>query len=90
MRFNEAGILLGSFEKNILNIEVANGHVQGFRRAVYLKHDVDVNTIIKESDIVCLRPNKGIDARRYKDFIGAKTKRAIRAFEILSLDDFEF
>lgn len=90
VRLNEAALLLGSFEKNVLNIELENGHVQSFRRAVYLNRDIDGSTVIKESDLVCLRPNKGIDARRYKELVGAKSKRALKAFEILSLDDFEF
>ena len=48
---------------------------------VYFNKDMPKGTIIKETDLVALRPNKGIDARQFYKLIGKKTKVLIKALE---------
>ena len=57
-----------------------------FRRGVFLNKDLDKGNIIKENDLICLRPNVGIDAREYKKIIGKKIKKDIKKFEKLILN----
>ena len=71
-----------NIKKPTLN-EIKSQHITSFRRGVYLNKDFKKGKKIKESDLVCLRPNLGVDARNYKSLIGKKTKKNIRKLEKL-------
>ncbi len=73
--------VIGTPEKSPLECETSTGHVTSFRRAAYLKRDVQPGEVIGEEDIVCLRPNHGVDARLAADLIGKRAKEPIRAYE---------
>jgi len=73
----------GSCEKKPLPIEIENGHVDSFRRAVYPKKDIPSGTKITEKDLICLRPNHGIDARDYDKVIGKITRVDLKAHQKL-------
>ena len=74
---------LGSSEKKPTEIEIKNGHVTSFRRAIYPKKDLSKGDIIKESDLVTLRPCKGIGAEHFDDVIGKKLTQDISALQPL-------
>ena len=73
--------LLGSDSKKPTKKEIKSGHLKSFRRALYLNKDYFKGQIIKEKDIVTLRPNNGYDARNYKKLIGKKIKKNINKLE---------
>ena len=77
---------LGTKIKKPTSSEIESNHVISFRRGVYLNKNLDKGNIIKENDLVCLRPNVGIDARDYKKIIGRKLKKNIKKFEKLILE----
>ncbi len=79
----------GDAHKKPLAIETENNHHITFRRAVYPKRDIQKGEIIKEDDLIILRPLHGIDAREYYQLIGKKTLRHINKFEKLTWDLFE-
>ncbi|MEZ5035245.1 MAG: N-acetylneuraminate synthase family protein [Chitinophagaceae bacterium] len=81
--------LKGSAQKQPISIEIENGHVNSFRRAVYLNKDVAAGYAIKEEDLVLLRPNYGIDARHYKTIVGKKLKKPIKAFEKIEIKNLQ-
>ena len=76
-------IYKGNKEKKPLPIEIDNGHDVSFRRAVYPVKDLPAGTVINEKDLICLRPNVGIDAREYDKLIGKKTKIDLKAHQKL-------
>nr|ADH42967.1 sialic acid synthase [uncultured SAR11 cluster alpha proteobacterium H17925_38M03] len=78
--------LLGSHEKHPTKSEIKSKHTTSFRRGVYLNKNLQKGKIIKEKDLICLRPNVGIDARFYNRLIGKKTKRNISKLEKLSFN----
>lgn len=80
-------LLKGSSEKQPLAVE--GDHIHSFRRAVYPKHDLAKGTIIKEEDIVVLRPNHGIDAREFYEVLGKELKVNVKAHEILTWEYFK-
>ncbi|MBT6227759.1 MAG: N-acetylneuraminate synthase, partial [Candidatus Scalindua sp.] len=43
---------------------------------------------ISEKDLVCLRPNRGIDARDYKEVVGKKVIKKVCKNQELSKNDF--
>jgi len=79
-------MLKGSGEKVPVPIEIENGHVISFRRAVYPAKDLAVGTVLSEENLVTLRPNHGIDAREFDKLLGRTLNRSVRAFEKLEWD----
>ena len=64
--------LRGDNIKRPTDIEVQNGHLISFRRAVYPARDINENELLTEENITVLRPNHGIDARDYMKVIGKR------------------
>tara|TARA_B100001057_G_scaffold440489_1_gene474428 strand:- start:836 stop:1849 length:1014 start_codon:yes stop_codon:yes gene_type:complete len=79
-KIKRINLILGKKEKLPTRSELKSNNIKTFRRAVYFKKDMKKGSIIRENDIVCLRPNKGIDARNYKKLIGKKIKKNMKAF----------
>ena len=73
--------LLGNEKKKVTKSEIKSGHLKSFRRAIYFNKNIFKGDIIKKEDIVCLRPNEGLDARRANLIIGKKSPKAFKAFE---------
>ena len=73
--------LKGSSQKRPLELE--ENHRVTFRRAVYPKRDLKKGTILKESDLISLRPNHGIDAREYYNLVGKKVLIDLKAYQKL-------
>ena len=81
--------LKGSSIKEPVQVEIESGHVTTFRRAVYLSRDMTQGEVVREEDLIYLRPNHGIDARDYQSVIGKKLKKDILAYQKLNKDLFE-
>ena len=79
--------LLGNPTKNPLPIEIENGHHISFRRAIYPLKDIPAGTILTDKNLICLRPNHGIDARDFDKIIEKKTKIDLKAHQKLDWDN---
>ncbi|MCB0776295.1 MAG: N-acetylneuraminate synthase family protein [Chitinophagaceae bacterium] len=79
-------LLKGSDKKVPVAIEIENGHVISFRRAVYPSVDMEAGTVLSTENLVTLRPNHGIDARDFDKLIGKKIKVGVKAFEKIEWD----
>jgi N-acetylneuraminate synthase/N,N'-diacetyllegionaminate synthase len=79
--------MLGDGIKRPLPCEVESGHVTSFRRGVYCSKRLLAGELVQHQDLVVLRPNHGIDARRYDDLSGEKAAHDIPAFAALELVD---
>ena len=79
--------LKGDFEKKPTAIELENNHVVSFRRAAYFNKDVNEGHIVREEDLVYLRPNVGTDARHFASLIGKTVARPIKAYAGFSEQD---
>jgi N-acetylneuraminate synthase/N,N'-diacetyllegionaminate synthase len=86
-RLDQITELLGTGEKRPLPCEKEPGHVTSFRRGLYAKVDLQAGDEIQPGHLIALRPNHGIDARRYRDIIGKRVKRDTRAFEALDVEE---
>jgi len=78
----------GNTVKQPLEIELENGHLESFRRAVYPARDIAIGEILTEDNLTVLRPNVGIDARSYYELIGKKSKVNLKMHQKLSWEDF--
>ena len=78
----------GSHEKKPENCEIKNDHHISFRRGVYLNKNIK-GEIIKETDLISLRPNVGISAENYFQIIGKESKKDIKSLEPLSFKFFK-
>lgn len=79
----------GNPEKKPTQIELDNGHELSFRRAVYPNQTLTAGTVITEDMLTVLRPNHGIDARRYDEVIGKRLKVDVKEHQKLEWDLFE-
>jgi|TARA_Y100000389_G_scaffold205072_1_gene262711 sialic acid synthase SpsE len=57
------------------------------RRCIVIKNDVKKNSILKEKDIIALRPNIGISAIHWRSVIGKRVKRNLKANTVLKIKD---
>ena len=78
-------ILLGIKEKKATRGEIKSNHLVSFRRAIYSNKLLKAGHILKEEDLVFLRPNHGLDIRKYKNVIGKKIKKDTQPYEKLEL-----
>ena len=77
--------LLGRDKKHALKSEIKSGHIKSFRRAIYFNKDIKKGEYITKNDIVCLRPNKGLDARKINKILGKKSTKNFDAYQKIKL-----
>ncbi len=80
-------LLQGEKDKHPVEIEIQNGHLESFRRAVYPSRDIHQGEIFSEENLTVLRPNHGIDARDFSKIIGKKAKVDIKKHHKLEWDN---
>lgn len=81
--------LLGDGEKRPMKSEIESGHRISFRRALYPARDIVSGEIIKECDLVALRPMHGICASMLIDVVGKRARDNIPQLSPLDFDLFE-
>ena len=81
--------LQGSTKKKPTPSEIESGHVKSFRRSLFVKEDLKQGHIIKEEDLVALRPVIGIGAQNYKKIIGYKLKRDLTVLDAIYDSDID-
>lgn len=81
--------LQGSYDKQLMPIEIENNHPVFFRRAIYPLVDLAVGEQLARNNVTSLRPNKGIDARDYFNVLGKTLKVAKKAHEPIFWNDLE-
>ena len=84
-KINTINELNGNSIKKPTKIEIENGHLQSFRRAVYPKLDLKAGTILTKENITYLRPNVGIDARKYKSVLGKTLLEDVKSHQKLDI-----
>lgn len=80
--------LKGNSEKMPTKIETDTSHHISFRRAAYFNKDIPAGTIVKEEDLVYLRPFHGLDPREKDSIIGKKALQEVKAFEKIDKEKF--
>ena len=80
-KIKRINILKGVDIKTPTKSEIKSKNIKTFRRAIYLNKNIKKGQTIKKNDIVCLRPNNGIDARDFMKIIGKKASKNIFAYK---------
>lgn len=78
--------LLGDGRKRPLQCEIETDHLTTFRRAVYSTKPLSAGETIQREHLCVLRPNHGIDARRFDTLVGRQASRDYAALEPLEED----
>lgn len=78
--------LQGSPIKRPLKIELDNGHVESFRRAIYPSKDIKAGELFTTYNLTVLRPAHGIDARDFDKLIGRIAEKDFLYHEKLNWD----
>jgi N-acetylneuraminate synthase/N,N'-diacetyllegionaminate synthase len=86
VQLDRVAALLGDGAKRPMPCEVEAGHVTSFRRALYSRRRMRAGEAIRAEDLVALRPNHGIDARRFREVVGRRVARDTAPFEALELE----
>lgn len=81
--------LEGNSNKHPLETEINSDHLKSFRRALYLNKDLKKGYVIKEEDLIALRPMEGIPSKLFKKMIGMKLKKDILKYQKLDFNFFE-
>lgn len=81
--------LRGSNIKKPQQSEIEQGHITSFRRAIYLRKNIEKGDVIQEEDLVYLRPNHGIDARDTDLLLAAKARKRLVPYRSISLESIE-
>jgi N-acetylneuraminate synthase/N,N'-diacetyllegionaminate synthase len=81
--------MLGSSNKSPVRDVETEERITEFRRACYFTENMSLGDIISEDNMTTLRPNKGVDARKYFDLIGKKVTKDIKAGQSFLEDDLE-
>jgi len=79
----------GNDIKSPTTIELDNGHVASFRRAVYPSRNIKKGEVITEENITVLRPNHGIDARDFDKLLGKRASIDLDQHQKLDFNFFE-
>lgn len=83
IRIEQVMTLLGTPDKRPLEIEIANGHLQSFRRGVYPARDLEAGTVISANDLICLRPAEGIEASQFDELVGRRLEISVKRLQTL-------
>lgn len=67
-------------KSELKNIDVA-------RKSIHLKRNLDKNSVIKEEDLIALRPGDGISPMEWNNVIGKRINRNLEKFDMLLLSD---
>ena len=86
-RIKKVRNLQGSTDKVPTPSEVASGHVKSFRRSLYVKHDLRKGHLIREEDLVALRPVVGLGAQHYTKILGHKLNKDLSVFDAIRSED---
>jgi N-acetylneuraminate synthase/N,N'-diacetyllegionaminate synthase len=78
--------LMGDRVKQPVPVEITEGHVVSFRRAVYPSRAIAAGEVLDDSNLTVLRPNHGIDARQYDAVKGCIAKVPLAKHQKLSFD----
>jgi N-acetylneuraminate synthase/N,N'-diacetyllegionaminate synthase len=81
--------MLGNSNKSPVRDVETEERITQFRRACYFTKNMSFGDIIGEDNMTTLRPNKGVDARKYFNLLGKKVIKDIKAGQSFSEDDLE-
>jgi len=81
--------LLGDGVKRPMQSEINSDHLTSFRRALYPACNIKKGQIIKESDLIALRPMHGIPADKLISVVGRTAKIDISKLSVLDVNFFK-
>ena len=87
-RISRLNTIMGNKTKAPTKSEISNGHVKSFRRGVYLNKDLKKGSLVKSEDLICLRPNSGIDSRDFYKIINKTLNNDVSKLQVLSFNLF--
>ncbi len=83
---NRAKKIVGNFKKKTFLKSEFNSRKYA-RRSIVIKNNLKKGKIIKENDLITLRPSAGISANQWNKVIGKKTRKNLKANKSLSWKD---
>lgn len=85
-RLNE---IMGEGIKAPTKSEIDNGHVKSFRRGLFLNKNLKKGSRVKLEDLICLRPNVGIDNRDISKILNKTLNSDVSKLQELNFNLFD-
>lgn len=76
---------MGDGSKTMTNSEKNTAEVA--RKSIHYKQDLSQGTILREEDLIMLRPGNGVSPLKMAEVLGKQLKKAVKARSILNLSD---
>jgi N,N'-diacetyllegionaminate synthase len=73
-KLRQIRLLLGDGAKEPLKSEVESGHLGSFRRGLYARVDIYRGQLMRNDDVIALRPNQGVSANIIEKIINMRTE----------------
>lgn len=83
---NDVNKILGNNKKKCLISEKISR--KNARRSLFYKKDIKANSVIKENDLISLRPSIGINPTNFQYFIGKKIKKNVKSGTLVKYSHF--
>ncbi len=77
----------GNGQKHISPSEQKNRNIA--RKSIHYAHEICAGTILKETDLIMLRPGSGISPMDLPSIVGKKLKVAVEPYQLANKDHFE-
>jgi len=84
---NQTINLIGSGNQKKTAIKVENKSRKNARRCIAAKMNLKKGSILKEQNLIALRPNQGISVEKWDSVIGKRLKRHIKALTAIKSSD---
>ena len=78
--------IFGNKIKKPTKNEIKSNNITSFRRAMYPIKDLKRGHKINKNDLICLRPNHGVDARNFKKLIGKRILKNTKKLQRLKVN----
>ena len=82
-QIKRANIMRGDKIKKITKSEKLSKNLISFRRGIFPARDIKAGETIKKNDLICLRPNVGLDARDIKKILNKKISKDLKKLQII-------
>ena len=82
-QMKRANTMKGDKIKKMTKSEKLSKNSISFRRGIFPVRDIKAGETIKKDDLICLRPNVGLDARDIKKILNKKTSKDLKKLQII-------
>ena len=82
-QIKRVNVMKGEKIKKMTKSEKLSKNLTSFRRGIFPARNIKAGETIKRNDLICLRPNVGLDARNIKKILNKKINKSFKKLQII-------